>query len=721
MNLFRHHGWRHPFLFFRAVLSARRRKRMGLPMTILVLGALGLLAQTRPSPAPTQANMPTTRRDSFKETLHGVEIADPYRWLEDQQSPETRTWINQQTAYTKQVLGGFPGRAGIVKRLAELDRVDRVTQPYSRAGRYFFRRRGANEEQYRILMREGLSGAERALVDPKLLGLAANSSVDLMDLSLDGRLLAYGLRDGGQDEVAVRVMEVSSGELRDQMPKRRYGNIAITPDKAGAYYSINGDDTPRIYYHAFGRAGAEDAEVFGRGYGASHLMYPQISDDGRWLWIIVYHGSAATQTDIYAQDLKAGTPLRPVFKDIPSRFSAMPAGDRFIVVTNHNAPQNRIISVDPSHPEPANWKELVPQSEFPIEEYAVSGGKIYAMYLEDVKSRIKVFDGAGKYLNDVRLPSAGTASGLSGEWSHDELFYTFESFHIAPEIHRVAAGADTVWAQRKVPVQPGGYELKQVFYNSKDGTRVPMFLLHKRGLKPDGNLPVLLYGYGGFTVSETAGFSPFALAWADRGGVYAVANLRGGGEYGEAWHAAGAGANKQNVFDDFIAAAEWLIANHYTNPKRLAIRGGSNGGLLVGAAMVQRPELFQSVVCAVPLLDMLRFHKFLVARFWVPEYGSADDATQFAYLRKYSPYHNVKAQVDYPAAMFVTGDGDTRVAPLHARKMAALVQASTAGKRPVILHYDTEAGHSAGLAASKKVEDDADQLLFLSGTLGVKQ
>ncbi len=713
---------RHPILFFRAVLRQREIKRKGLPMTIF--GATLLLAIA----VSAAVTMPTTRRDNFKETLHGVEIADPYRWLEDQQSPETRTWITQQVAYTKSILGGYKGRDAIVKRLSALDRIDRVTSPYGRAGRYFYRRRDAGDEQYRILMREGVNGKEQVLVDPKTLGLDANSSTTLMDVSIDARLLAYGLREGGQDEVAVRLMDIANRELKDQLPKKRYGSITIKPDKSGLYYSINGDDNPRIYEHTFGQPATSDKEIFGAGYGASELMYASLSDDGRWLYVLVYFGSAATKTDVYAQDLKNGGPMRPIFKGIPARFIPQPAGDRFIVLTNRNAPNSRVISVDPLHPEEANWKELVPEAASPIEEFTVSGGKIYAMYLEDVKSRIKIFDAPSdgskaKFLQDVKLPAAGTAGSLVGEWNSDDLFYTFESFAYPPSIHRVinATGADSVWAATKAPVVSADYELNQIFYKSKDGTRVPMFLFHKRGIKPNGNLPVQLYGYGGFTVSETASFSPFVLTWADAGGVFALANIRGGGEYGEKWHEAGAGANKQNVFDDFIGAAEWLIANKYTNPKRLAIRGGSNGGLLVGAAMVQRPELFQSVLCTVPLLDMLRFQKFLVARFWVPEYGSADDPKQFEYLRKYSPYQNVKPSVDYPAVMFVTGDGDTRVAPLHARKMTALVQASTTGKRPVMLHYDMEAGHSAGLAASKKVEDDADQLLFLMGTLGVNQ
>jgi len=655
------------------------------------------------------------------ETLHGVKVTDPYRWLEDQDAPETRKWLEAQIAYTESVLKKYPGRQRLLQRAAELNRVERVMTPGYRNGLYFYRRRAATQEQFVVVKRQGLKGPEEVLLDPTSFSKDANTSVDIEDVSMDGSLLAYGVRQGGKDEVAVKFMQVATKEnLRDSLPEGRYMSVSIKPDKSGYFYATSGDDNPRIYERAFDEAG-KGREIFGKGYGAKHLMWTYVSDDGRWLVINVIEGSASDKVQTFVRDLKNGGAIKPLFDGIDARAEAQPAGAKFLVMTNYKAARNRIVEIDPAKPQPEHWRVVVAEQKFVIDGFLVAGGRVVVNALDDVKSRLLIYAVDGKLEREIQLPSIGTVAGLRGEWERPEVFFTFTSFHVPTTIYRADLSKKTeeVWNRLNVPVKSEELELKQVFYQSKDRTRVPMFLLHKKGLKPNGATPTLLTGYGGFNVSTTPGFSSMAVMWAEMGGVYALANLRGGGEYGEEWHTAGAREKKQNVFDDFIGAAEWLIASKYTNPKKLGIYGGSNGGLLVGAAMVQRPELFQAVLCTVPLLDMLRYDKFLVARFWVPEYGTADSPEQFPYLLKYSPYQNVKAGTNYPAVMFKTGDGDTRVAPLHARKMAALVQASTSSDRPVLLHYDLKQGHSAGVAVSKTIEETADMLLFLTAQLGV--
>jgi len=435
----------------------------------------------------------------------------------------------------------------------------------------------------------------------------------------------------------------------------------------------------------------------------------------------VIHGSSADKSEIYLHEVAKPGSLVTVTKDLPARTQAEIAGDKIYLQTNWKAPKGRVMVADVGKPGSENWKEIIPESDVPIEDVALVGGKILVTYLRNVNTQIRIFDAAGKHLRDLALPALGSANINGGRWTSNEMFYSFDSFHLPNTTYRydLATNTQEVWARQNVPFDSEKYEVKQVWYASKDGTKIPMFVVHKKGLKLDGSNPTLLTGYGGFNLSETAGFSVRAALWIERGGVYALPNLRGGGEFGEEWHKAGMREKKQNVFDDFIGAGEWLIANKYTRPDKLAIRGGSNGGLLVGAMMTQRPDLFGAVVCGYPLLDMVRFHKFLVARWWVPEYGSADDPEQFKYIRAYSPYHNVKAGTKYPATLFLTGDSDTRVDPLHARKMTALVQAANASDKPIILLYDTKAGHSSGgKPISLQVADLVDEVSFLFWQLG---
>ncbi|MBI3653998.1 MAG: S9 family peptidase [Acidobacteria bacterium] len=665
---------------------------------------------------------PKTKVEPVTETLHGVTITDPYRWLEEQNSPATRAWIQEQNDYTQALLGARPERQLIKQRLASLFKIETQSVPIAKSGRYFFFKRRADQNQPVLYLRNGLSGKDEVLLDPNGANADNTLSYSLQDISNDGKLLLYGIRQGGKDEVTVKLMEVDTRqELADGLPESRYFGVALKADKSGFYYSHFGKEGPRVYYHKMGTANSDDVKIFGDGYGPGYIIGVGLSDDGRYLIVNVVYGSAGDKVEVWVQNLAESGDLKPIVKDLTGNFSPAFAGDKMYMQTNWEAPNYRLLEVNLKNPARQNWQTIIPEAQSVMSGFSLVGGKVFVNYLENVSSHLKVFSATGKFLNEIKFPTIGSASGMNGDWDKSEAFYTFNSFAQPTTIYRydVATGKQTVFAQIKVPVQSSLIEVKQVWYESKDKTKIPMFLVYKKGLKLDGSNPTWLTGYGGFNVSLTPGFSSQAAYWAELGGVYAIANLRGGGEFGETWHKAGMLANKQNVFDDFIAAAEWLIANKYTNSSKLAISGGSNGGLLVGAALTQRPELYKAVICAVPLLDMIRYQNFLVARFWVPEYGSAEDAEQFKYLLKYSPYQNVKKGVKYPAVLFTTGDSDTRVAPLHARKMTALMQAATASGLPVLLHYDTKAGHSGGLPVSKQIEDTADNLTFLAWQLGV--
>ena len=693
---------------------------IGVFVMVTLLGACG--------GGPLSSSPPPTRTDNVKEVLHGVEITDPYRWLEDQQSPETRAWIAEQNRHTQSVFEALPGRGPIEQRLTELMKIDTNGMPVERNSRYFFSRRKADQDQFVIYMRKGLEGPDTVLVDPHPMSPERTTSVDMMDISEDGSLLAYGVRQGGEDEVSVRLLNVDTGEhLWEELPKARYFGISLKPDKSGFYYSRHNEEGSRIYYHPMGKALADDARIFGDQYGPDKIVYSRLSDDGRYLLITVSHGSAADQTEIYFQEVARGgriapiVPIVPIVNDIVARFSGEIAGNTLFLQTNWNAPRGKILAVDLTQPARSNWREVVPESDAVLEDFSLAGGRIFAAYLENVRTRVKIFEPNRSEAGELELPDLGSASGIRGRWESPEAFFSFNSFHIPTTIYRYDIRKKTrdVWARLEVPIEGENLEVKQVWYNSKDGTRVPMFLLHARGIKLDGSNPTFLTGYGGFNICLTPSFRASAVLWAEQGGVFAMPNLRGGGEFGEEWHRAGMREKKQNVFDDFIAAAEWLIEKGYTKPAKLAISGHSNGGLLVGAAFTQRPELFQAVSCGYPLLDMVRFQKFLIARFWVPEYGSAEEADEFPYIHAYSPYHQVKPGTEYPAVLFITGDADTRVDPLHARKMAALLQASTASERPVLLRYDTKLGHSGGQPLSKQIEDLTDELSFLFWQLDV--
>lgn len=671
-----------------------------------------------PNPPP-----PSSRRDDLKDIIHGVEVPDPYRWLEDGASPETRAWIAAQQAYAAPFFQ-TPDRERIRNRMAELTKIDVVGIPFERRGYYFFARRSADQQRAVISRRRGLDGPDEVIIDANPMSTDNMIGVHIVSVSRDGSLMLYGVRRGGEDECEIRAMEVESRrELPDRLPRARYYGASWKYDRSGFFYSTRVERTPRIRFHRLRTSLAEDREILGAGLGQDRWAAAVVTFDGRYLLISV--GRRTGRGDchqLYVLRIDPEGPIVPITGDIEGEFFGNYALDSLIVLTNWNAPNRRVMRVDLANPSVDAWREIVPEGDTRIESVSAIGGKIAVNYLENVRSRIRIFESDGSPLREVDLPGAGTASGLSGRWERSESFFAFTSFNHAPSIYRydVATGERSVWWQFDAPnAHLDQYETRQVWYASKDGTRIPMYLFHRRGLGLDGSRPVLLTGYGGFGLSLHAAYSPSALMWAESGGVFAQANLRGGGEFGHRWHQAGRRENKQNVFDDFIAAAEWLIANGYTPPAKLAISGGSNGGLLVGAAMTQRPELFRVVVCSRPVLDMMRKHLSEVGRINAGEFGSPEDPEQFKYLLAYSPYHNVHDGTRYPSVVFVTGDLDSRVDPMQARKMcAALQRASASRENPIVIHYRAEAGHIPGLPLDATIDEGADILTFIAGELG---
>ncbi|MHB8383317.1 MAG: prolyl oligopeptidase family serine peptidase [Candidatus Binataceae bacterium] len=665
---------------------------------------------------------PLTRREDVRETIHGVEVADPYRWLEDGASAETREWIAAQQKYIAPFLD-TPERERLRARFAALMKIDGFGIPIERDGQYFYAHRIASQQQPVICRRLGLNGPEKILIDPNTMSTDHLTSVEILDITPDGALLAYGLRRGGEDEQEIRVLNVATRrDLDDVLPKGRYySNLSWRRDGAGFYYFLLTTEKSCVRFHRLTFGPAADEEVFAT--TPDKGIYLHVSDDGRYLLITVILGGGGSPTDIYFQRIGSDEPVNLLVNDLGATFMAAYVGDALMVHTNWKAPNWRVIRIDLNNPGRTAWQEIIPEGPSPMLSLSAIGGKLLVTYLENVHSRVCVFEPDGAYVRDINLSCAGTVGQLSGKWQRGESFLSFMSFATPPSIYRydVTRDAFSEWRRENVPADFSRLESRQVWYISKDGTRIPMYLFHRRDVDLDGSHPTLLTGYGGFNESYSPFYWPQALAWAEAGGIFAVANLRGGGEFGEQWHRAGQREKKQNVFDDFIAAAQWLIASGYTSPARLAVMGGSNGGLLVGAALTQRPDLFRAVICWAPILDMIRYHMHPLGPFWIPEYGSSDDPEQFAYLLKYSPYHNVRKGTRYPAVMFVTGDADTRADPMHARKMAAALQrASESEGRPILLHYRAAAGHIAALPLDAAVEEAADQLAFLFRELSVK-
>jgi prolyl oligopeptidase len=675
---------------------------------------------------------PPTRRGEHVDTYHGHQVPDPYRWLEDPDSPETKAWVAAQNRVTFGYLERLPDRARFKERLTRLWNYERFGIPYQRGGRYFYTRNDGLQSQSVLLVAESLTASPRELVDTNR--LSSDGTVALSDWSAseDGRYLAYGLASAGSDWLQWKVKDVATGQDRtDQLNWVKFSGVSWTPDGRGFYYSRydepkKGEELTgtnfyqKLCYHRLGDPQAKDDVVYERPDAKEWGFNGEATEDGRFLIITVWRGTERKNQVFYK-------PLEPADAAVVELLTGWDAEYRFLgnngpvlwFLTDADAPLRRVVAIEVTRPERAAWREVIPQGKSAIREVSQIGEWFIVSYLEDAKKHVQAYDLSGKYLSDVALPGIGSASGFRGRRKDRETFYSFANFTTPATIYRydLASGASTIFRQPRLDFQPVDYETKQVFFHSRDGTRVPMFITHKKSVAPNGQNPTLLYGYGGFDVSLTPEYSVTNLAWLESGGIYAVPNLRGGGEYGRTWHEAGMQEKKQNVFDDFIAAAEWLVANKYSAPNRLAVRGGSNGGLLVGAVMTQRPELFGAAVPAVGVMDMLRYHKFTIGWAWVSEFGCADDPVQFQTIFRYSPLHNLKPGTKYPATLIMTADHDDRVVPAHSFKFAATLQATQAGSAPALIRIETRAGHGAGTPTSKRIEEAADMLAFLKATL----
>lgn len=715
----------------------------GRPVPWLPLRSLAALAWVAVCAAacePAYPRPPETARIPVVDTLHGVAITDDYRWLEEQESPETRAWIDEQNAYAEQIVGDSPLRTELEGRLRELMDAPGAIFP-RRAGDYeYFSFRKPGREVGAIYRRpapdepeEGPvdpEGEFEVVIDPLDLRDDATTSVSIIDFSPDGTLMIYAIRDGGRDEREYRVRDLESGEdLPDRLPTYLYGNVSFDEEGDGFYYSRRSRETgARIRSHRLGTDPEEDEELFGEGHGPERFVGFSQGGDGRWHVYTVQHGWA--RTDVYLHDLRSGAAPAPLIVGAPARFSTRFVEDELYLLTNLDAPKNRILAVNLENPEPdpAAWREVLPEGEDLLTGYRFIGDDLYADYLRDVSSRIVRYGPDGEEKGEIPIPAHHVATlrshgGGEGDGENEALL-TLTSLLTPPTILKLDLETmeTEAWRPSSVPFDGSEYELKQVWYTSEDGTRAPMYIVHRSGLVPDGQSPALLYGYGGFNVNLLPRFDARAAAWLEQGGVYAMATLRGGGEFGEEWHRAGMLENKPNVFADFIAAAEWLVDNGYTNADKLAIRGGSNGGLLVAASLTKRPDLFRAVYCGLPDLDMVRFYQFTDANNMpaLLEYGNAAVAEEFKVLRTFSPYQNVRDGVDYPAVMLTQGDLDTRVPPLQARKMAARLQAASTSGLPVILDYDPRTGHAGGRSFSRNVRNAAMELAFLLQQLGAR-
>ncbi len=707
-------------------MSSALRLSAAFALATLALGAPMIEAQSPAQPIHgdngiTLPPPPVATVNVVTDDYNGIKVQDPYRWLEDAKSPATRAWITQENAYTQQYLDQLKNLPKVAGQLAALMRVDQYSEPILRNGKYFFKKQLAGENQGSIYMRKGWSGQDQRLVDATTLSADQNTSVSIVGVSDDGNLLVYEVRVGGADEGSIHIRNIRTNtDLPDVLPSARYMGVDLTPDNHGLYYAKFTHQGTNVWLHTFGNPVNDDTVVFGGTYKGQHLgeldlVSDRVTDNHHYLIVSIAHGVPATSEDYLVKDLRdAASSFVPLVYNVKAHVRLLDAGDRFFLMTDYEAPNTRIVEAFPGG-DASGWKTIVPEGKEVIDGCSIVGNKLFVSRLHDVKPQTTIYSLDGQQIGALRYPGIGTGSVPRGRPGQTEGFYTFESFTIPPRIYRydTKTGQSTVFAAPKVPFNSAEYEVTQVFYTSKDGTRVPMFIAGKKGLPRDGQTRLLMTGYGGFDLPMLSEWNPEYAWWMQQGGYFALPNLRGGDEYGEAWHKAAMFQNKQNVFDDFFAAAEYLIENHYTSPAHFAIRGRSNGGLLMGAAMTQRPDLFGAIWCGYPLLDMLRYQHFEFGRLWTTEYGGADNPKDFPYIFKYSPYQNVHKGEKYPAILFFTGDNDTRVDPMNARKMTALMQASTGSDRPILLHYSIKGGHSAGVSQSQLVEDYADEMSFL--------
>jgi prolyl oligopeptidase len=703
-----------------------------LPLLFVVLAAG---SEDSSSPSSPSLSYPKARRGDQVDDYHGVKVADPYRWLEDTDAAETHAWVEAENKVTFGYLDQIPYRPAIRERLTKLWNYERFGVPEMEGGRYFFDHNSGLQNQSVLLVAESLNAEPRVLLDPNTLSADGTVALSGRAISDDGKLMAYGIAASGSDWNEWHVRDVDSGkDLPDVIHWVKFSGASWTKDDKGFFYSRY--DEPKggaslrdanyfhkLYYHRLGTQQAEDKLIYERPDNKELGFAGSVTDDGHYLIIQVWQGTSP-KSRIYYKDLtQPDAQVVRLLDDFDAAYNFIDNdGPVFWFKTDLDAPRGRVLAIDIRHPERSNWKTVVPQGSDKLESAGVVNNSFLLGYLKDARTDVRVYDLEGKFVRNVDLPGIGTADGFGGKRKDKETFYVFTSFVSPATVYRYdpEAGKSAIFRQPKVDFDPSLYETKQVFYNSKDGTRVPMFLTYKKGLKLDGQNPTLLYAYGGFDISLTPFFSVPNLVWLEMGGVYAQPNLRGGGEYGEEWHVAGTKLHKQNVFDDFIAAAEWLIANKYTSTPKLAISGRSNGGLLIGACETQRPDLFGATLPGVGVMDMLRFHKFTIGWAWTSDYGSSDDPDEFKALYAYSPLHNIKPGTKYPPTFIVTADHDDRVVPGHSFKFAATMQADQAGAAPVLIRVETKAGHGAGKPISKQIDEVGDELSFVARNLGMK-
>ncbi len=699
--------------------------------------ALEPATQTNKTPAKKtlKRNYPATRRSDHVDVYHGVKVGDPYRWLEDPDSKETSDWVAAENKLTFAHLDNLPLQDAFRKRITKLWNYERFGQPRKRPARYFYEYNNGLQNQSVLYVEDGPGAKPRVLIDPNTLSDDGAVALSSWRASDDGKLLAYGISTAGSDWKEWRIRDVATGkDLPDRLEWVKFSGVSWLPDGSGLYYSRY--DAPKegeeftganyhqkLFLHTLGQPQSADALIYQRKDEKEWGFDGEVSEDGRYLIISVWRGTER-KNQVFYQDLHAP---RSAVVELLSGFEAEyqvlgNVGPIFWLLTDDHAPRKRVIAIDTRQPARDQWREIIAQQDEVLTSVSMIGGRLCATSLHDAHSVVNIYDLQGQRVREVELPAFGSVSGFGGRNDDSETFFSFTNFTTPATIYRydVASGKTTVFRQPLVDFQPSDYETRQVFVNSPDGARIPMYITGKKGYRLDGANPTILYGYGGFNISLTPGFSVTNLVWMEQGGLYAVPNLRGGGEYGRLWHEAGMKNNKQNVFDDFIAAAEWLIANKYTNSERLAIRGGSNGGLLVGAAMTQRPELFAAANPAVGVLDMLRYHEFTIGWAWVSEYGSSADADEFRTLLAYSPLHNLQKGRSYPATLVTTGDHDDRVVPAHSFKFAATLQAAQGGAAPVLIRIETRAGHGAGKPTSKRIAEAADVLAFIADALGMQ-
>jgi prolyl oligopeptidase len=710
---------------------------------VLILTAMTLIAcgsdKSEPEAVAKSTNIeyPDTVRIDHTDTYHDTVVADPYRWLEDdvRESDDVKNWVDSQNEVTFAYLETIEEREAIRARLEELWDFDRYGLPRKEGDRYFYSFNDGLQNQSVIYTQKTLDDEPRLLVDPNTWSDDGTIALASYFPGPNGKHFAYLVQDGGSDWRSARVIDIESGDvLEDNLEWLKFTPLSWAADGSGFYYSrfpeTDSEDkfqslneNQSVYFHRVGDAQEDDVLAFATPEHPERGHVGQVTEDGRYLVITAYVGTDDRYEITYLDLQTEGATPVVLIEGFDYDYTLVGSiGSELFFRTNNDAPRGRLIAIDVESPEPEKWREIIPQAQDVLDGASMVGGRVIGQYMQDAWSLVRIFDTDGAQMGSIDLPGIGSASGFGGKMDDTETFYRYESYNTPDTIYRlnVETGEGSVFKRAIMDFDSDDYVVNQVFYESKDGTRVPMFISHRKDVVPDGNQPTMLYGYGGFNISMTPGFSITRLAWMEMGGIYAVANLRGGGEYGEEWHQGGTKLKKQNVFDDFIAAAEYLIDENYTNPDKLAIFGGSNGGLLVGAVVNQRPDLYGAAIPAVGVMDMLRFHQFTAGRYWTDDYGSADDPEEFEALYAYSPYHNVKEGTDYPAVMVTTADTDDRVVPGHSFKYAAAIQAAQGGNAPVLIRIETRAGHGAGVPTEKIIQSYADQWSFLVDNLNMQ-